>query len=336
MGALERLAAEAVLAAAARAPSPHNTQPWRVAVAGDRVVVHADASRWLSHGDPSRRDLHLSVGGFIEALHLALAADGVSAETPDPLGFKTPAGTTLTLRSAVPAGSQALLAASLLRRRQTSRLRYSPRAPEPAAIAALAQAAEAAGLALHVVDQAAAERRDLDAWTYAAARESWLDPRAVAELNDWVRIDPEGARRPQDGLSTHCLGLSPAETVALVAATRAGVWRAAHFTFLAPVLAAALGRSEARAVEEAPFLGVLVAPGEAGDAGAGLLRVWLAATHAGLALAPVSVLLDRRGWELGRRLGVSPTRLVTAFRIGRSAPAPRSARRPVAAFASFA
>lgn len=337
MGALDRSAVQAMLASAARAPSAHNTQPWRVTVEGDgaRVVVRADLSRWLRHGDPTRRDLHLSLGAFIESLRLAFAANGVRAESSDPLAFKTPEGAVFALREGAPVAAQDHLAASLLRRRQTSRLRYSPRAPEPATLDALSEAARAAGLQLHVVGKAADERRDLEGLAYAAARESWLDPRAVDELAGWVRVDPEGARRPEDGVSTHCLGLSPAETVGLVAATRAGVWRAAHLTFLAPVLAAALGRAEARAVEEAPFLGVLVAPGEAGDAGAGLLRVWLAATHAGLSLAPTSVLLDRRGWEVGRRLGVSPSRLVAAFRLGRSAPAPRSGRRPVERFASF-
>ena len=158
----------------------------------------------------------------------------------------------------------------------------------------------------------------------------------MAELARWVRIDPEGARRPEDGLSTHCLGLSPAETLGMATALRPGLWRAAHATFVAPLVAAALARAETRAFEEAPFLGVLVAPGEAGAAGAGLLHVWLAATRVGVSLAPASVLLDRRGWELGRHLGVSPTRLVAAFRLGRSAPAPRSGRRAVSRFATFA
>jgi hypothetical protein len=121
----------------------------------------------------------------------------------------------------------------------------------------------------------------------------------------------------------------------MAVALRPGLWRAAQATFVAPLFAAALARAETRAVEEAPFLGVLVAPGDAGGAGAGLLQVWLAATRVGVSLAPVSVLLDRRGWELGHHLGVSPTRLVAAFRLGRSAPAPRSIRRPVARFASF-
>jgi nitroreductase len=334
MSGLGRSVIEAALAAAARAPSAHNTQPWRVVVereADVRVVVRADESRWLRHGDASRRDLRLSVGAFIEAVRLSLGASGVRAETSEAAAD----GATLVLRPGEPPTADARAAESLLRRRRTSRLRYSPRAPEPAALEALAAAAAAAGLALHVVDRAAAERRDLEGWFYAAARESWLDERAVLELARWIRVDPEGARRPVDGLSTHCLGLSPAETVGFAAAMRPGLWRAAHATFLAPVIAAALARAEARGVEEAPFLGVLVAPGDGGAAGAGLLQVWLAATRAGLSLAPLSVLLDRRGWELGRRLGVSPTRLVLAFRLGRSAPAPLSGRRPVAAFTSF-
>jgi nitroreductase len=330
-----RSAIEAALAVAARAPSAHNTQPWRVTVEGDRVIVRADPARWLRHGDPSRRDLWLSVGGFIEGLRLALAANGVRAECADPLAFKGD-GATLVLRPGDPAGAAALAAVSLLRRRQTSRLRYSPRAPDGTALAALSAAADSVGLSLHLVEKTGAARRDLEGWFHAAARESWLDVRSVGELAGWLRLDPEGARGADDGLSTHCMGLSPAETVAMAALTRVGLWRAAHATFLAPLLAGALAKAETRTIEEAPFLGVLVAPGDAGDAGAGLLHVWLAATRAGLSLAPASALLDRRGWELGSHLGVSPTRLVAAFRLGRSAPAPRSRRRAVARFASFA
>jgi nitroreductase len=331
MSGLGRLGVEAAIAAAARAPSAHNAQPWLVRIAGARVLVRVDESRWLRHSDPARRDLHLSFGAFVEALRLAFAAAGVRAEASD----ATASGVELALREgAAPDGRERGLA-SLLRRRQTSRLRYSPRAPETAALDELVATAKRAGLDLHLVGKEASARRDVDGWFYASARESWLDGRAVAELATWTRVDPEGARRPADGLSTHCLGLTPVETAGFVAATRAGLWRAAHATFLAPVLAAALARAEARLVEEAPFVGVLVAPGQAGAAGAGLLHVWLAATRLGLALAPVSVLLDRRGWELGRQLGVSPTRLVTAFRLGRSAPAPRSGRRAVAGFTTF-
>ena len=341
MSRVDRQALEAILVAAARAPSAHNTQPWMVRATPDGLSVRADPARWLRHGDPSRRDLGLSLGGFIEALRIAGAANGVRVgdEAP-PAGSATGANQGAYALSLSPAGAPPAEAdreaASLLRRRQTSRLRYAPREPEATALEALARAARDAKLDLHLAARGTPARRDLDGWHYAAAREAWLDPRAVAELRTWLRIDPEGALRPEDGLSTHCLGLSWSESAALVALAQPAIWRAGQATLLGPLLAAPLARAETRAFEATPLVGVLVAPADARSAGAGLLRVWLAATRLGLALAPVSALLDRRGWELGRHLGVAPARLVCAFRLGRSVPAPRSGRRPVARFATLA
>jgi hypothetical protein len=341
MQGLTREALGVVLATAARAPSAHNTQPWIVRAAPGRIAVLADPARWLRHGDPTRRDLRLSLGAFVEALRIALAASGVRAEPEPPATGAAEAAeaadqASLRLAPGGPAAPADREAAALLRRRQSSRLRYAPREPEAAALEALARAARAAGLELHLAGRAAPERRDLDGWYYAATREGWLDPRAVAELRAWLRIDPEGALRPEDGLSSHCLGLGWAETAALAALVRPGLWRAAGAAYLAPLLAGRLARADTRLFEEAPFAGVLVAPTAAGACGPALLRCWLEATRLGLALVPASALLDRRGWELGRRLGVAPARLVAAFRLGRSAPAPRSGRRPVPRFASFA
>jgi hypothetical protein len=335
MSGLTREALEAVLAAAARAPSAHNTQPWIVRASTERIVVRADPARWLRHGDPSKRDLHLSLGAFIEALRIAAAANGVRAEAEAPPAGGPAEEAALALAPGGPVAPADREAGALLRRRQSSRLRYAPREPEAAALEALARAARAAGLDLHLTPRGTPERRDLDGWHQAATREGWLDPRAVAELRRWLRIDPEGALGPEDGLSSHCLGLGWAETAALAALVRPGPWRVAGAAYLAPLLAGQLARAERRPFEEAPFAAVLVAPAAAGAQGAGLLRVWLEATRLGLALVPTSALLDRRGWELGRRLGVAPARLVAAFRLGKSAPAPRSGRRAVPRFASF-
>ena len=40
---------------AARAPSVHNTQPWRFAVTGDAIELYADASRQLMEDLAARR-----------------------------------------------------------------------------------------------------------------------------------------------------------------------------------------------------------------------------------------------------------------------------------------
>jgi hypothetical protein len=319
----------AALGLAARAPSAHNTQPWQVVVEAGRLRVRADPTRWLRHGDPLKRDLRLSLGAFTEALRIALGGEGQGYALAGPDGDD--------FAALVPEGTPAKsdqLSLSLLRRRQTSRLVYSPRVPEPERLASLEQAARTAGLDLHLVPRGTPERTTLDQLCWAAAREAWLDARAVAELGAWVRVDPDGIRRPPDGLSTHCLGLGPAQTAAMLALLRPGLWRAAGAVYAAPFLAAALARQEAAPVQAAPFLAVLVAPRDAGGAGGGLLREWLAATAQGLALAPMSAVIDRRGWELGRQLGVAPDRLALVARVGRSVPPPLSGRRAVSDFAA--
>lgn len=334
------LSAEAVRRAldlARFAPSAHNTQPWRVALDGGRIVVSADPRRHLAHSDPLARDLHLALGGFVEALGVALRGEGVVTAPVDP-----PAGAFAAL-AAEGACERETRAPSLLRRRQTSRLPYSPREPETSAVDALGAAAKAHGLALHVVPRGAAERAKIDGWFFAATRESWLDARAVAELRAWIRFDPEGARAPADGLSTHCLGLGMFDGLGALLAVREAPWRAAGAAYLAPYLAEAMARSETNDVAQAPFVGLLVrpeagtghgvTPGSVGAAGAGLLRVWMAAAELGLAIHPISVLLDRRGWEVARYLGVATGRVMFAFRLGRSAPPPRAGRLAVERFA---
>jgi nitroreductase len=312
------------------APSAHNTQPWRVALDAGRLVIGVDPRRHLAHSDPLERDLRLAMGGFVDAVTMALRSEGVGAALVEgPPG----AFATLAPDGAVDRG-QAAKAVSLLRRRQTSRLAYSPRAIEPATLEALATAARSNGLLLHAVPRGTSERAKIDGWFFAAAREAWLDPRAVAELRRWVRLDPEGARAPADGLSTHCLGLGTREALAMRVALADAPWRAAAAAFLAPTLAEALAETEARDVSRAPFLALLVTDqGRAAAAGAGLLRTWLAATELGLALHPISVLLDRRGWEVARHLGVKTEQLAFACRLGRSAPPPRAGRLPVDRFA---
>jgi hypothetical protein len=60
-----------VVLAACRAPSIHNSQPWRWRVRGDVLELWADRSRHLHETDPRGRDLTISCGA---ALHHALVA----------------------------------------------------------------------------------------------------------------------------------------------------------------------------------------------------------------------------------------------------------------------
>lgn len=65
-----------ILSLACRAPSVHNTQPWRWRADGDRVDLFADYRRQLVYADPARRDLFISCGAALHHLQVASAGLG--------------------------------------------------------------------------------------------------------------------------------------------------------------------------------------------------------------------------------------------------------------------
>jgi len=89
-GAPDLRTVEEILLAACRAPSIHNSQPWRWQYDGRVLDLHADWSRQLRHGDPDGRDLEISCGAALHHAVTAARALGWSAQvtrTPDPLEF---------------------------------------------------------------------------------------------------------------------------------------------------------------------------------------------------------------------------------------------------------
>ena len=71
---------------AARAPSVHNTQPWRFAVIGQTIEIYADASRQLLE-DLAGREMIISCGAALFGLRLAVRSLGYQPEVdlfPEP------------------------------------------------------------------------------------------------------------------------------------------------------------------------------------------------------------------------------------------------------------
>ncbi|WP_020618008.1 twin-arginine translocation signal domain-containing protein [Paenibacillus daejeonensis] len=65
---------EGGLASAILASNAHNTQPWLVSVDGDTLDVYMDLSRNIGSIDPFYREMYLSLGCFLENLHVTAAA----------------------------------------------------------------------------------------------------------------------------------------------------------------------------------------------------------------------------------------------------------------------
>jgi hypothetical protein len=66
----------ALVADAPRAPSSHNTQPWRFRLTGTGVELYAERTRALPVNDPNDRELAISCGAALANLTVSAAHHG--------------------------------------------------------------------------------------------------------------------------------------------------------------------------------------------------------------------------------------------------------------------
>lgn len=185
----------AVVGAATRAPSVHNTQPWRFVAHEGVVELWTDPSRGLPVLDPDGRARHVSCGAAL--LHARVAAAGVGsgarvttlpdAGAPDHLADVELAG------AHQPDEDERALAAAV-EVRHTERGPFDDSPVSPQQVRALAAAVHAEGCWLRVVDSA----DDAAAVAVLLARADDVqsaDPAYREELRHWTgREDdsPEG------------------------------------------------------------------------------------------------------------------------------------------------
>ncbi|HEU4360064.1 MAG TPA: nitroreductase family protein [Mycobacterium sp.] len=137
---------------AARAPSVHNSQPWRWRVREPALELFAEPSLQLPSIDPDGRDLMLSCGAVLNHCVVALAALGWQAKVhrlPDPAEPDHLATIEVYPRAAEQV--DVVLAAAIPRRR-TDRRRYSCWPVAPADIALMGVRAARFGVMLRRVD----------------------------------------------------------------------------------------------------------------------------------------------------------------------------------------
>jgi nitroreductase len=249
------------------APSSHNTQPWRFVIGGDRVDVFADLSRWLRVADADRRELHISIGCALENLLVAAAHFGQAYTLelfPDAARDDFIACVRLIDDGTPPAPRvPGLFDAIPLRR--TNHHPYTGEPVPPALLKRLRLDCGEAGVGIHAISHEEPKRSVQDL-VVEGTRLEFGDPAFRRELGEWVGRGVLGTPHPFAGL-------------ARLALTHVDV-------------GAAVARKEAARFTSAPAI-ILVASATddpAGQVSAGRVveRVWLAATHMGLALQPMS------------------------------------------------
>lgn len=288
------------------APSSHNSQPWRFRIDGDTVGVAADESRWLRAADPDRRELLVSLGCAVENLVVAAEHFGLdpAVSSPDDGADRvvtvTMDGGASARRPSAPFGE--------LTARRTSHARFDGTPLDSATRDRLVAAVEGAPVTLHLVDGEA--KRAVGALQAEADRLQMQDRAYREELGRWIGLGALGHS-----------WLMARVGQAVVSHLDVGDREAAKNSAL---------------VESAPVLGVVTTESDDAAArvetGRAFERVALRASAAGVAVHPMSQILERPA--LKRRLasaldcdGATPQHL---FRLGYAAETPeRTPRWPV-------
>ncbi|WP_245668291.1 Acg family FMN-binding oxidoreductase [Nocardia xishanensis] len=117
----------AALQLAARAPSVHNSQPWRWEFDGTRLDLFRDDDRLLTAADPQGRQLVISCGAMLHHMRTALAARGWHTDTQRvPVATRPDLLATITFRAWPDPPAGVMTRAQAIERRHTDRLPMIP------------------------------------------------------------------------------------------------------------------------------------------------------------------------------------------------------------------
>ncbi|WP_020658901.1 Acg family FMN-binding oxidoreductase [Amycolatopsis benzoatilytica] len=286
--------------AVSRAPSVHNTQPWRLRVRGGDVDLLERRTVSLPRHDPEGRDRLLSCGAAVANLEIAARALGRDTTTSIPPDGEV-AATVHTRPGRAPSAAELALRRAIDQRRSYRRP-FSPAAVSDIELAGIVAAA--GDPAVRVV--LPRDLRPLGELLGFATRVFRDDPAYQRELDIWT-AHTFGSRAlgAVDGVPEAAMGEGPLPSAGLVRRTTPVpddphlAARLAAETFLV-VCTEADGKAEHLA------------------AGAALERIWLAATVRGLAGSVLTQPLHLTGFRerMVSRLGL-PGLPQALFRCGR-------------------
>jgi nitroreductase len=179
-----------IVESATRAPSIHNTQPWRFTATGDRLDVFYDGDRALPVLDPTGRQQIISCGIAVEFAVIALHATGSATEVtllPDPAEPDHLARIDVTGTHAPTADDRAL--GEAIADRHTVRAAFQPRAVPTELVERLQETATAHRIWVKPIT----DEEEEVATAFLLSRAEDLergDPAYLAELHRWMRTDP--------------------------------------------------------------------------------------------------------------------------------------------------
>ena len=187
------------------APSGHNTQPWKFAVAPNEIRIYPDLTRRVPAVDPDNRELWISLGGALENLLIAAERAGYQPETVYSLATIGEEHIAVSLRQTGAKPVEKSLFFDAIPVRQCTRSEYDGKPVAVADLKKLEAAATGAGISPMLFTSAATIEPMLD-YVNAGNDRQMTDPNFKRELTDWIRFSNGEAIEKMDGLASRASG----------------------------------------------------------------------------------------------------------------------------------
>ncbi len=330
----------ALLAHAASAPNPHNTQAWKIKVLEHGILLFVDRDRMLPETDPPGRQIHLGQGTFLETLRLVAAASGWSASIelfPEGEPKGAPPGKKPTARVLFRPEKPVVddLVASIPER-ATNRTPYEGPVITAEEAALLARLASPRASRLEMIRGPEDLARYAKLFVSAFSTET-LSERRHEETRRWFRYSDEEILTQRDGISLRGSGLSGLRLwVARKFFVQKGreVWHSDGNRNAGMEMF----RKQAESARAFAFFRTQTnTPRDWVECGGDVVRFYLAATKMGLAVHPLNQIIQEYAEmdELRAQFesltdSQAPSKVQMIFRLGRSSYRYMSPRRPVA------
>jgi hypothetical protein len=193
-----------MISAAIKAPSGHNTQPWKFKLGNDYIDVMPDFTKSLSVVDGTNRELYISLGTAVENLCIAASHEGYIPKTEIMQNEEKTFYVHVSFSKSNDADTSPLYDA--IYKRQTNRSVYNKNIIGPDTITLLRQITPEQGTHFYMFPKGSATFNDLAKKVYKGNELQMNDPQFKKELLEWIRYNKSQARKKGNGLTSATMG----------------------------------------------------------------------------------------------------------------------------------
>lgn len=195
---------EFLVEAAIKAPSGHNTQPWKFEQSESGISIHPDFKRALAVVDSDNHALYISLGCALENIIIAANKKGYQCTMKYPADLRS--GIDIQLRKDEAVNLQNDHLHDLISARQVNRNKYSDKEVPAEELQKLNSSFEFEGISL-VLLNGRENFVNIIPLIIEGNNLQFGNKQFVNELTSWVRYSKSEAEKTKDGLWTATMGL---------------------------------------------------------------------------------------------------------------------------------